>query len=82
MNLPLKSMLVATSLLVGCLHEDDVNDMLFKRAGFDFQCDAKSLTYQKIDDMTVGMSGCGHRATYILVCAGHEPCRWVMNSTS
>lgn len=54
------------------------------RAAFDFQCAANSLTITRIDSDTMGVSGCGRRATYVSRCNGQPgqlgtTCTWVRN---
>ena len=38
------------------------------RAPFDLNCPREQLVYQRLDSATMGVSGCGRRATYIRVC--------------
>src|SRR5262245_48288002 len=38
------------------------------RAPFDLDCPREQLAYQRLDPKTMGVSGCGRRATYILIC--------------
>ncbi len=66
-----------------------------KRAPFDLHCSASELEFERLDDKTIGVSGCGKRATYVEVCrqtldgAGtfftgvaitDEECQWHMDS--
>jgi hypothetical protein len=48
------------------------------RASFDLQCDKEQLTSTKLDPVTVGVSGCGKRASYRLL--GTRSYTWTLNS--
>jgi hypothetical protein len=52
---------------------------LEKRAPYDLSCPAPQLTYKKLGSGTVGVDGCGNRATYKYVTGGVG---WVMDSAS
>jgi hypothetical protein len=64
------------------------------RAVFDMNCPAKELSFDKLDDDTLGVTGCGRRATYVRLCRDkvdqgasfmvgkqvtEEECKWVLN---
>ena len=59
---------------------------LKSRAAFDFDCNESQLVLHKIDDRTRGVTGCGHRATYVEVCNacanGYQgcDCSWLLNT--
>jgi hypothetical protein len=57
---------------------------LVARAQFDFSCPEAELRLTTIDKRTIGVTGCGKRATYLDICdtTGWGPmnCHWVMNS--
>lgn len=64
-----------------------------QRAPFDLRCDADELSYERLDERTIGVSGCGKNATYVELChdrihalgrfvATEEECQWVMNSSA
>jgi len=55
-------------------------------AVFDLNCPKEQLSYQKLDDGTWGVIGCGQRTKYVQLCSqgSHnvlvgEECRWVRN---
>ncbi len=67
-----------------------------KRAPFDLDCPHAQIRYHRLDRATVGVEGCGQRATYVKVCretvdeAGSfflgspvtdTRCQWIMNTT-
>jgi hypothetical protein len=67
------------------------------RAPFDLHCSAEDLAFERFDAKTIGVSGCGRRATYVEHCrdtidaAGtyitglpmtDTECQWIMNSSS
>ena len=45
------------------------------RAAFDFSCKKEEITTQVLGQGEVGISGCGHKAVYVLVHG-----KWLMNS--
>ncbi len=45
------------------------------RAAFDFSCKSSEMTVQHINALQVGVSGCNHKAVYVLTPTG-----WVMNT--
>jgi hypothetical protein len=75
-SLPLVLVLgVASALLtLGCRDRDSDTPQAPKRhpvavrAPFDLDCPREQLAYQRLDPKTMGVSGCGRRATYIRVC--------------
>jgi hypothetical protein len=50
-----------------------------RRASFDLQCDKEQLTSTKLDPVTVGVSGCGKRASYRLL-GSVRSYSWTLNS--
>jgi hypothetical protein len=66
---------------LGCATTNEVNPLI-KRAMFDLDCPREQLSWQKIDNQTFGVRGCGQKATYIESCRGEglsETCVWVRN---
>ncbi|MGH7438608.1 MAG: hypothetical protein ACRENE_23210 [Polyangiaceae bacterium] len=67
--------------------DDDDFAALKGRASFDFDCPKSQIKTVTIDDRTKGVSGCGHRATYVQSCERvgttySSDCTWVMNNSS
>ena len=64
------------------------------RAPFDLNCPREQLVYQRLDPRTMGVSGCGRRATYIRVCRDrignqvgtyvdtYVECSWLLDGAS
>jgi hypothetical protein len=55
---------------------------LIQRATFDLDCPREKLSWRKFDDQTIGVKGCGQKATYIESCSGegwNHNCVWVRN---
>jgi hypothetical protein len=64
------------------------------RAPFDLNCPREQLVYQRLDTRTMGVSGCGRRATYIRVCrdrigsqvgsyvSTYVDCSWLLDGKS
>lgn len=61
------------------------------RAPFDLHCPERELNFDKLDENTLGVSGCGRHATYVRICRdrieanpvyidSEEECRWLMDS--
>lgn len=62
------------------------------RAPFDLNCPREQLRYDRLDKNTMGVSGCGRRATYVRVCHDriektwgahvdtYVECRWILNA--
>jgi hypothetical protein len=62
------------------------------RAPFDLNCAREQLRYDRLDKNTMGVSGCGRRATYVRVCNDriqkgwgaridtYVECRWLLNA--
>lgn len=63
------------------------------RAPFDLACPREQLRYARLDKNTMGVSGCGRRATYVRVCHDriastgpygvdtYAECRWLLNAS-
>lgn len=68
--------------LVGCASATE--QQLRDRAAFDFDCPESELELHEIDDRTMGVRGCGHRATYVEMCRygeyGPYDCTWTLNT--
>ena len=68
--------------------EPSLGELLQKRAAYDMRCPASRLRYHELSKKTYGVSGCGRRATYMLICryiqhhaySSERECRWVMNN--
>ncbi len=64
------------------------HQQLRDRAAFDFDCPDEQLEVHEIDDRTIGVRGCGSRATYVEDCETCEAmgnfsrcnCTWVLNT--
>jgi hypothetical protein len=64
------------------------------RAPFDLNCPREQVVYQRLDARTMGVSGCGRRATYIRVCRDrirnslgnsvdtYVECSWLLDGAS
>ena len=50
-----------------------------EKASFEFGCDVNQLSTKLFDQTSVGIEGCGKRATYIFV---YQNWTWVMNATA
>jgi hypothetical protein len=62
-------------------------EQLGPRASFDLNCPSNQLSVVKLDERTMGVQGCGQRATYVESCTsvdgyGKHGCTWVMNNDS
>ena len=76
---------LALALLCGC-YATASTEQLVRRASFDLDCEPNELGYQRIDDSTLGVRGCGKHATYVESCDGprEKPattCTWVLNGS-
>ncbi len=70
-NIMLKLCLLMTIgflCLVSCSSTKVAESKVAKRAAFDFECKEEGITITEIDDRTWGASGCGRRATYLMMC--------------
>jgi len=77
MKRPSVRLLLALGLGIGCGNPNRLmDDTLRKRASFDLSCPAEQLQLTPFDNVTSGVDGCSHRATYIWI---PEERRWVMN---
>jgi hypothetical protein len=61
-------------------------DPLIRMAAFDLDCPKEQLTFQRLGRGVFGVSGCGQRAKYVLVCREvrsgvfeDSECQWVQN---
>lgn len=77
---------ILAASLAACIASAD-RGQLVRRAGFDLQCPSDQLQTTQIDDQTVGVSGCGQRATYVQSCDGPRDkltteCTWIKNASS
>jgi hypothetical protein len=71
---------VAFTSIGGCFAASNF-EQLKERAAFDFNCPQAELKYVAIDRETIGVTGCGQRATYVERCKGHAgtTCTWLRN---
>lgn len=63
------------------------HDQLKTRSAFDLKCPEEKIVLKEIDERTIGVIGCGQRATYVESCNGPKyefasTCTWVLNSDS
>jgi hypothetical protein len=79
MRLVISLVLFLTGGAMGCR---PTADQLARRAAFDLKCERAKLRYVLLDDRTVGVDGCGKRATYVEVCPTGNECTWIMNNGS
>lgn len=65
---------------LGCVWMNDVR----KRASFELDCEVGQLTVEALDSRTRGVSGCGHRATYVMSPAAtrEQAVVWLLNGSS
>jgi hypothetical protein len=70
-------MLLLGATLLAC-GADEV-EQLRARSSFDLQCPKDQLRMVRIDDRTVGVTGCGTRAVYVESCS-FDDCTWILNS--
>ncbi len=70
--------------LIGSLHgcASTMTNTVLNRATFDLDCPSKSIKTQELGFKTVGVTGCGKRATYVLngECTSNKSCQAIMNS--
>ncbi len=74
--------LVSIFLVLGC--SGGSQSSLRTRAAFDLSCDQNQLQIVELDDGVQGVTGCGHRATYVKSCEGQgfaRSCQWILNSS-
>jgi hypothetical protein len=62
-------------------------ERLLNRAAYDLQCPAQALTVTSLDHETRAIQGCGHQATYVLVCDAAidnvmRRCTWLANTAN
>jgi hypothetical protein len=62
-------------------------ERLMNRAAYDLECPAEALTVTRLDEETRAVEGCGHRATYVLICDGPvgnlgRRCTWLANTAT
>ena len=75
-------LLLPLALASGCATSQEANPLI-KRAVFELECPREKLKWQRIDDETFGVRGCGKQATYVYVCSGagiSESCKWLRNN--
>jgi len=77
-----KALLTATLVgtLLGCT--STMTYTVLNRATFDLNCPSESIKTQELGFKTIGVVGCGKRATYILngECSSKKSCQAIMNS--
>ena len=62
-------------------------DRLLNRAAYDLECPTEALSVTRLDDETRAVQGCGHQATYVLICDAPvdnvlRRCTWLANTAS
>ena len=62
-------------------------DRLLNRAAYDLECPKEALHVNKLDEDTRAVHGCGHGATYVLVCDAPvdnplRRCTWLANTAN
>jgi hypothetical protein len=62
-------------------------DRLLNRAAYDLECPKEALHVTKLDEETRAVHGCGHRATYVLICDAAvdnvtRRCTWLANTAN
>ncbi len=74
------SFTVLVGMLQGC--SSVMIDTVLRRAEFDLSCTGHSIQTQDLGYKTIGASGCGKKATYILngECLDQDSCQAIMNS--
>lgn len=63
----------AVLVLAGCTTVYDQSTMVMKRAEFDLACTNSFLSVREIAPNAFGAEGCGHRASYVVLCNGFLP---------
>jgi hypothetical protein len=81
----MKGVVLALALLC-CCYATASTEQLVRRASFDLDCASKELGYERIDNSTLGVRGCGKQATYVESCDGprakpETTCTWVLNGS-
>jgi hypothetical protein len=74
-------LLLPLALAPGCATSQEASPLI-KRAVFELECPREKLKWQKFDEETYGVRGCGKQATYVYVCQGtgiSESCTWLRN---
>jgi hypothetical protein len=79
----LPRLVLLTSTIAGCAYASV--DQLRVRAAHDLDCPEGNLHTTQIDAQTLGVEGCGQRATYVETCDGRRDefttqCTWVLNT--
>lgn len=79
----LPGLVLLTSTIAGCAYASV--DQLRVRAAHDLDCPEGDLQTTQIDAQTLGVEGCGQRATYVETCDGRRDefatqCTWVLNT--
>jgi hypothetical protein len=59
----------------------DVSELLSRQAAFDLSCPATDLAISALNADTFGVTGCGKKASYVLVC-GTGGCKAIQNTQS
>lgn len=59
----------------------DVREILARQAAFDLTCDVPGLTITELNADTFGASGCGRKASYLVVCHT-DGCKAIQNTQS
>jgi hypothetical protein len=66
--------------LAGCA---DHQAIVRQRFSFDFNCPPPRIEVRDLGHDTMGVTGCGQRATYVSMCGGYGSmdCKWVLNNS-
>lgn len=70
-----------TRLFTACENADECtrwSESMEERAAFDLSCGIDELHMRILDEITIGVEGCGQKATYLSTFGG----KWVMNNAS
>lgn len=77
--------LVPCVATLACAPTSAGSDQLRARSAFELNCPGETLQIQQLDTRTMGVTGCGHRATYAESCNAPTSykaaeCTWIMTS--
>ena len=55
-------------------------DEVLRRAPFDLDCKREEISITKLGGNTYGATGCGKKASYVVICRGGMECDVILNS--
>jgi hypothetical protein len=58
----------------------NMEDEVLRRAPFDLECKREEITVTKLGANTFGATGCGKKASYVVICKGGMECDVILNS--